>query len=95
MLRSAAIACLTSAVVTTAAANERLDLAVDLEHFIADFDLSVLDDRALQKVEAIIEDADASHGQKVLALHTVLEQNNALAHVDVHGAQNLLTAEMR
>lgn len=95
MLRYAAIAFLTTAVVSTADATGLPGLAADLERFITDFDLAALDESGLQRVEGIIDDPDASHAQKVLALHTLLDRNGALEHADMHGARNLLTAEMR
>ena len=95
MLRSAAIALLTTAAMSSAQAADLPDIAADLSHYISDFNLAALDEDGLDSVERILRSPNVSHGQKVLALHTVLERGGALEHADMHGTQNLLTAEMR
>lgn len=95
MFRTAAIALITATVVSTAHAGDLTDLSADLEHYIAEFDLAAMDQDSLETVSRIMADTSTSHGHKVLALHTLLDRNGALGHADMHGARNLLTAEMR
>ncbi len=58
----------------------------ELKNYVEAFDMAALDTEARAELEAIIDDPRASHGTKVLSVHTVLERNQALRHVDIHGA---------
>lgn len=95
MFRIVATTLFTAATAMAAQANDLTDLSADLERYIAEFDLSVMNEEELGTVVHILQDATTSHGHKVLALHSVLDQRDALRHVDMHGARNLLTADMR
>jgi hypothetical protein len=94
MFRFIAIVLTLAASAPAAHASDVQDLSADLSHFISDFDLTDLNHQTLNTLRDVIEDEDAPHGQKVLALHSLLDRHGALGHADMHGAQNLLTASM-
>lgn len=60
-------------------------LADELKNYVVAVDMSALDDDARAELQTIIEDPGKSHGNKVLSVHTVLDRNNALRDVDIHG----------
>ena len=60
-------------------------LSEDLRDYVVAFDVEALDQDAKATLRAIINDPNASHGDKVLDVHTVLSQHDALRHVDIHG----------
>jgi len=60
-------------------------LAEDLKDYVVAFDMAALDRDAQEHLQQIIDDPQASHGTKVLSVHTVLDRNGALRHVDIHG----------
>ncbi|QFT93876.1 hypothetical protein FIU86_13580 [Roseovarius sp. THAF9] len=60
-------------------------LADALKDYVVAVDMSALDEDARAELQTIIEDPGKSHGNKVLSVHTVLDRNNALRDVDIHG----------
>ena len=60
-------------------------LSEELTDYVVAVDMAALDDAARDELRAIIDDPDRSHGNKVLSVHTVLDRNNALRDVDIHG----------
>ncbi len=60
-------------------------LADELKDYVVSVDMSALDDDARAELQTIIADPGKSHGNKVLSVHTVLDRNNALRDVDIHG----------
>ncbi|MFN3208719.1 MAG: hypothetical protein ACE369_06905 [Roseovarius sp.] len=60
-------------------------LADELKDYVVSFDMAALDGDARAELQSIIDDPSATHGTKVLSVHTVLESNNALRDVDIHG----------
>jgi hypothetical protein len=60
-------------------------LAEKLKNYVVAVDMTVLDEAARAKLQTIIDDPGKSHGNKVLSVHTVLDRNNALRDVDIHG----------
>ena len=89
----ALILCLVS-ILPAAHASDAGDLSPDLSRFITVFDLNDLTTQTLSALCDIVDDADRSHGQKVLALHSLLDRHGALGHADMHGAQDLITASI-
>ncbi|MEO1138165.1 MAG: hypothetical protein AAFW87_01805 [Pseudomonadota bacterium] len=70
--------------VPTTAWPSSLDAA--LENYVVAFDNQALNDEARHSLQRIIDNPGLSHASKVVNIHTVLERNKALLHVDIHGA---------
>lgn len=81
MKRFALVLLIAAAPVATTAAP----LAEDLKNYVVAVDMDALDTEARSELRTIIEDPNKSHGNKVLSVHTVLDRNNALRDVDIHG----------
>lgn len=60
-------------------------LADELKNYVVAFDMEALNDAARAQLQTIIDDPGKSHGNKVMSVHTVLDRNDALRHVDIHG----------
>ncbi|MBY5987857.1 hypothetical protein [Roseovarius atlanticus] len=60
-------------------------LADELKNYVVAVDVAALDDEARAELRTIMDDPAKSHGNKVLSVHTVLDRNNALRDVDIHG----------
>lgn len=60
-------------------------LADELKNYVAAVNMAALDSDARAELQTIIADPGKSHGNKVLSVHTVLDRNNALRDVDIHG----------
>lgn len=60
-------------------------LADELKNYVVAVDVNALDDEARAELRTIMDDPAKSHGNKVLSVHTVLDRNNALRDVDIHG----------
>ena len=60
-------------------------LAEDLKNYVVAVDVDSLDSEARAELRTIMDDPARSHGNKVLSVHTVLDRNNALRDVDIHG----------
>lgn len=58
----------------------------DLSAFIAKFDLSAVSPDAKSRLADVINTPTMNHGMKVLVLHEILLSQDALEHVDQHGA---------
>lgn len=66
------------------AASETLHDA--LQDYIVAFDITDVDPSTRSTLREIVNDPDMSHGNKVLSLHSILDSEGALRHVDIHGA---------
>lgn len=72
-------------IATMPAAATAAPLAEELKNYVVAVDMTALDEEARAKLQTIIDDPGKSHGNKVLSVHTVLDRNNALHDVDIHG----------
>ena len=92
-MRRILIALALAAAPTWAAADDHLSEA--LSNYVAAVNMDELDADAKARLRAILDAPDLDHVDRVVEIHSVLETNDALAHVNVHGeapSQRLFTA---
>ncbi|MBV7394212.1 hypothetical protein [Mameliella sediminis] len=78
-----------------AGAQVRDGLATDLHRFVDAFELSQVPPAGQARLQMIVDHPEASHVAKVLAIHDILQDHDALRHVDMHGDAPTLHSELR
>lgn len=66
----------------------------DLGAFVAKFDLSAVSSEAKTRLANVIDTPTMNHGMKVLVIHDILLSQDALQHVDQHGASPTAMTEV-
>lgn len=90
MLRIIALTFAAALLTAPANAQVRDGLAVDLYQFVEAFELTEVPPAGQARLQMIVDHPSASHVAKLVAIHDVLEQHDALVHIDMHGAQSTL-----
>lgn len=95
MLRIIALTFAAALLTAPANAQVRDGLAADLYQFVEAFELAEVPPAGQDRLQMIVDHPSASHVAKLVAIHDVLEQHDALVHVDMHGAQSTLHSALR
>ncbi|WP_305969572.1 MULTISPECIES: hypothetical protein [unclassified Mameliella] len=95
MLRFLALSIAATLMVGTAEAQVRDALASDLQNFVEAFELSQVPATEQARLRVIVDHPDASHVAKVMAIHEILQDHDALRHVDMHGDAPTLHSSLR
>ena len=88
-------AALTLFLLTTPTLGVADALERDLGAFVAKFDLSTVSSDAKTRLAKVIDTPTMNHGMKVLVIHDILLSQDALQHVDQHGASPTAMTEFR
>lgn len=79
----------------SAGAESRRPLDEQLTEYVESFDLAGLAPPVLDRLAYVASHPEASHVAKVIEIHDILKKNDALRHVDMHGAAPSMQARLR
>ena len=77
-----------------ATAQVRGELATDLHQYVDAFDLQEVSAEGRARLRMIVDHPTASHVAKLVAIHDVLQDHDALLHVDMHGTRDVLQSQL-